>query len=176
MPSSVRTFSLRTHLFFLVIATALPVMLVGAVLISRIISDNRVEAERRLLEAARAGAAVVDAELQGTIRALQGLAESDRLATPQLAEFRGQAERVVATQPTWAAVSLTTPDRHQIVNTARPIGDPLPEVVDLDSFDRAVRTRAPAIGTLHVGKISEQRGFLVRVPVLHDGQVVYVLS
>jgi hypothetical protein len=79
MPSPVRTFSLRTHLLFLVIATALPVMLVGAVLVSRVMRDNRVEAERRLLEAARAGAAVVDAELQGTVRALQGLAESDRL-------------------------------------------------------------------------------------------------
>jgi signal transduction histidine kinase/ActR/RegA family two-component response regulator len=176
MPSPVRTFSLRTHLLFLVIATALPVMLVGAVLVSRVMRDNRVEAERRLLEAARAGAAVVDAELQGTVRALQGLAESDRLVDAELAEFRGQAERVMATQPTWAAVSLTTLDRHQIVNTRRPIGDPLPEVTDLDSFDRAVLTRAPAIGTLHVGKITQELGFLVRVPVLRDGQVVYVLS
>ena len=176
MPDPVRTFSLRTHLLFLVIATALPVMLVGAVLVSRVIRDNRVEAERRLLEAARAGAAVVDAELQGTIRALQGLAESDRLVAAQLVEFRGQAERVMATQPTWAAVSLTGLDRRQIVNTRRPMGDPLPEITDFDSFDRAVQTRAPAIGTLHVGKITQERGFLVRVPVLHDGRVLYVLS
>jgi len=176
MPSSVRTFSLRTHLLFLVIATALPGMVVGAMLFSRVIRDNRFEAERRLLEAARAGAAVVDAELQGTIRALQGLAESDRLVNPQLAEFRGQAERVMATQPTWAAISLTSLDRHQIVNTSRPIDERLPEITDLDSFDRAVRTKGPAIGTLHVGKITQQRGFLVRVPVLRDGHVAYVLS
>ena len=176
MPGSVQTFSLRTHLLFLVIATALPVMLVGAILVSRVIRDNRFEAERRLLEAARAGAAVVDAELQGTIRALQGLAESDRLVNTQLAEFREQAERVMATQPTWTAVSLTSLDRHQVVNTRRPIGEPLPEISDLDSFDRAVRTRGPAIGTLHVGKITQQRGFLVRVPVLRDGRVAYVLS
>jgi signal transduction histidine kinase/ActR/RegA family two-component response regulator len=176
MARPVRTFSLRTHLLFLVIATALPVMLVGAVLVSRVMTDNRLEAERRLLEAARAGAAVVDAELQGTIRALQGLAESDRLVEAQLAEFRGQAERVMATQPTWTAVSLTALDRRQIVNTRRPMGELLPEVTDLDSFDRAVRTRAPAIGTLHVGKLTQELGFLVRVPVLRDGRVLYVLS
>ena len=176
MPGPVRTFSLRTHLLFLVIATALPVMVIGAVLVSRVIRDNRAEAERRLLEAARAGAAVVDTELQGTIRALQGLAESDRLADAQLAEFRQQAERVMATQPTWSAVSLTGLDRRQIVNTRRPMGDPLPEVTDLDSFERAVRTRAPAIGALHLGKITQERGFLVRVPVLRDGRVLYVLS
>jgi signal transduction histidine kinase/ActR/RegA family two-component response regulator len=176
MASPGRTFSLRTHLLFLVIATALPVMLVGAVLVSRVITDNRLEAERRLLEAARAGAAVVDAELQGTIRALQGLAESDHLVDAELVEFRGLAGRVMATQPTWAAVSLSSLDHRQIVNTRRPMGDPLPDVTDLDSFDRAVRTRAPAIGALHVGEISQERGFLVRVPVLRAGQVIYVLS
>ena len=176
MPSAVRTFSLRTYLLFLVIATALPVMLVGAVLVSRVITDNQLEAERRMLEAARAGAAVVDAELQGTSRALQGLAESDRLMAAQLSEFRGQAERVMATQPTWAAVSLAALDHRQIVNTRRQVGDPLPEVTDFESFDRAVRTRGPAIGTLHVGKLTQERGFLVRVPVLRDGHVIYVLS
>src|SRR4029434_1269834 len=82
----------------------------------------------------------------------------------------------MATQPTWAGVSLSTLDRRQIVNTRRPVGEPLPEVTDLDSFDRAVRTRAPAIGTLHIGAISQERGFLVRVPVLRGGQGVYVLS
>ena len=176
MPGPVRTFSLRTYLLFLVIATAIPVMLVGAVLVSRVVTDNRVETERRLLEAARAGASVVDAELQGTIRALQGLAESDRLVDSQLAEFRLQAERVMTTQPIWAAVSLAGLDRRQIVNTRQSMGDPLPEVTDLDSFDRAVQTRAPAIGTLHVGRMTQERGFLVRVPVLRDGSVRYVLS
>ena len=176
MSSPVRIFSLRTHLLFLVMATALPVMVVGAILVSRVVADNRVEAERRLLEAARAGAAVVDAELEGTIRALQGLAQSDHLVDAELAEFRGQAERVMATQPTWGGVSLSTLDRRQIVNTRQPVGEPLPGVTDLDSFDRAVRTKGPAIGTLHVGALSQERGFLVRVPVLRGGQVVYVLS
>src|SRR5512138_1283311 len=176
MPRAKGTLSLRAHLLLLVVATALPVIFVAAVLVARVVADNRVEAERRLLEAARAGAAVIDAELQSTIRTLQGLAESDRLTNAQLAEFRDQAQRVVATQPTWAAVSLATVDRHQIVNTSRPIGDLLPEVTDFDSFDRALRTRAPAIGALHVGGISQQRGFLARVPVLHQGQVIFVLS
>jgi len=157
-------------------ATALPVMCVAAVLVSRVVSEDRIETERRLLEAARAGAAVVDGELQGTIRALQGLAQSDRLVNGELAEFRRQAERVLATQPTWAAVSLSTIDRQQIVNTSLPIGDRLPEIADIESFDRAVRTEAPAIGTLHTGRISRRPGFVVRVPVLRGGRVTHVLS
>ena len=105
-----RAVTLRTHLLLLVGVTALPVMVVAAVLVSRDVIDDRVETERRLLEAARAGAAVVDAEVQGTIRALHGLAQSDRLVDGQLEDFRGQAQRVLATQPTWTAVSLSTID------------------------------------------------------------------
>ncbi len=151
-------------------------MCVAAVLVSRVVSEDRIETERRLLEAARAGAAVVDGELQGTIRALQGLAQSDRLAAGQLGEFRGQAERVLVTQPTWGAVSLSTIDHQQIVNTSLPMGNRLPDVTDTESFDRALRTAAPAIGTLHMGKISGRPGFVVRVPVLRGGQVTHVLS
>src|SRR5262245_41238932 len=176
MPGQDRTFSLRAHLLLLVTATAVPVLIVAAVLVSRVVADNRVEAERRLLEAARASAAVVDAELQGTIRALQGLAESDRLLTAQLPEFRQQAQRMISTQPTWAAVTLSSFDRRQIVNTSGPVRDPLPEITDMERFDRALQTGAPAIGALHIGRISQQRGFLVRVPVLRDGLVRYVLS
>jgi signal transduction histidine kinase/ActR/RegA family two-component response regulator len=82
----------------------------------------------------------------------------------------------MTTQPIWAAVSLAGLDRRQIVNTRQSTSDPLPEVTDLDSFDRAVQARAPAIGTLHVGRMTQERGFLVRVPVLRDGSVRYVLS
>jgi signal transduction histidine kinase/CheY-like chemotaxis protein len=94
----------------------------------------------------------------------------------QFTEFREQAARVMASQAMWRAVSHSTLDHRQIVNTTQPLDAPLPEVTDFDSFDRAVRTHAPAIGALHAGNMSRQRGFLVRVPVLRDGRVVYVLS
>ena len=174
--SESRTFSLRAYLLLLVIATGLPVMVLAGVLVSRVVADNRDATERRLLEAARAGAAVVDGELESTIRGLRGLSESDRITNPQLVGFREQAIRLLQRHETWGAVSLSTVDGHQILNTSRPLGDPLPEVTDLDSFNRAVRTLAPAIGTLHVGKISQRRGFLVRVPVVRGDRVTAVLS
>lgn len=73
-------------------------------------------------------------------------------------------------------MSLSTLDHLQVLNTGRPLGQPLPEVTDRDSFDRAVRTRAPAVGNLHVGAITKQLGFLVRVPVIRERRVVYVPS
>ena len=158
-----RTFSLRANFLLLLIGTTLPVLLIAGLLVSRVVADNRDEVSRRLLEASRAGAAVVDTELAGTSRALQGLSESDRLTNGELPEFRQQARRLLTTQPIWSAVSLSTLDHLQVLNTGRPLGQPLPEVTDRDSFDRAVRTNAPAVGNLHVGAITKQLGFLVRV-------------
>jgi hypothetical protein len=171
-----RTFSLRANFLLLLIGTTLPVLLIAGLLVSRVVADNRDEVSRRLLEASRAGAAVVDTELAGTIRALQGLSESDRLTNGELPEFHQQARRLLTTQPIWSAVSLSTLDHLQVLNTGRPLGQPLPEVTDHDSFDRAVRTKAPAVGNLHVGAITKQLGFLVRVPAIREGRVVYVLS
>ena len=105
-----RTFSLRAHLLLLVIGTLVPALVIAAVLVRRVFNDNRKAVEQRLLETARAAAAVVDAELGGTIRALQGLGESGRLAEGEIPGFYDQAQRLQKTQPTWSAVSLSTPD------------------------------------------------------------------
>ena len=172
----IRTVSLRAHLLLLVIGTLLPTLVVAAFLVRRVVSENRGAVERRLLEAARAAAATVDAELVGTIRALQGLGESDRLTIDDIPSFYTQAQRLLATQPTWSAVTLLKPDGRQIVNTAREFGDPLVFVIDRDSFTRAVETRTPAIGNLRVGQVTRELGFPVRVPVARDNRVVYVVS
>jgi signal transduction histidine kinase/CheY-like chemotaxis protein len=171
-----RTFSIRAHLLLLIIGTLLPAVVIAAVLVRRVVADNRAAVEQRLLETARAVASVVDAELAGTIRALQGLGESDRLTTGEIPGFHGQAQRLLLTQPTWSAVSLSTPDGQQIVNTAQALADKLPVVADRGSFERAVATKKPVIGTLQRGQITRQVGFVVRVPVLRDDRVAYVLT
>src|SRR5262249_43176860 len=87
-----------------------------------------------------------------------------------------QARQLLSTQPTWSAIALFAPDGRQLANTGRPIGDALPSTGDRESFDRTVATRQPVIGNLRVGAIIQQQGFPVRVPVIRDGRVVYVIS
>src|SRR5689334_16212856 len=115
-----RHLPLRTHLFLLVVGTLVPMLVLSVVLVQRLVSDNRSAAERRLLEVARAQATVVDAELTGTIRALQSLAESSRLDGPDLPGFYTQAVRVQGTQPSWFSVILSLPSGQQVLNTTRP--------------------------------------------------------
>ena len=171
-----RTFSLRAHLLLLVIGTLLPTLIVAGFLIRRVVADNRDAVERRLLEAARAEAAFVDAELGGTVRALQGLGQSDRLTNHELDAFYQQAQRLTASQPTWSAVTLSTPDGRQLLNTSRAFGEMLPMAADRDSFAQAVERKTPAIGNLRAGQITGQLGFPVRVPVIRDGRVPFIVS
>ena len=164
-----RTFSLRAYLLLLVIGTMAPALVVAGFLVQRVVADNREAVSRQLLETARAEAAIVDAELGGSIRALQGLAESDHLTNHELAAFYVQCERLLATQVTWSAVNLATPDGRQVAYTARPLGSSLPMVTDRDSFDRAVTTKTAAIGNLrfispvHIGKRIRARAKLISV-------------
>ena len=171
-----RNFSLRTHLLVLVIGTLLPALAVAALLIARVIDDNRVAAEQELMASARAQATEIDRELSGTIRALQGLAQSDHLTTADFGAFRDQALRSLPEQPMWYALVLSRPDGQQIIDTALAEGEPLPAAVDPDVFARVITTHQPVIGDLRIGRIIKQPGFPVYVPVIRNGQVLYVLS
>src|ERR1044071_1787635 len=136
-----RTFSLRAHLLLLVIGTLVPTLAVMGFLVRRVVSDNREAIERRLLEAAHAEAILVDAELTGTIRALQGLGLSDRLTADDISSFYAQAQELLPMQATWTAVTLSDPAGHQIAHTSRPLGDALATVIDRDTFARAVESK-----------------------------------
>ena len=171
-----RNFSVRTHLLVLVIGTLLPALAVAALLIRRLVDADRAAVQQELIATARAQATEVDRELSGTIRALQGLAESDHLTTGDFNAFRDQALRLLPEQPMWFAVVLSRPDGRQIFNTAMPESEPPTAAVDPDVFDKVITTHQPVIGDLRVGRIIKQPGFPVHVPVTRNGQVIDVLS
>ena len=171
-----RTYSLRAHLLVLVVGTLLPALIVAGFLARRVVADNRQSVEQQLLEAARDEAALVDSEFAGTIRALQGLAQSDRLSAGDVRGFYAQAQRLLRSQPIWSAVSLATPEGQQVVNTERPFGEPLPFVTDRESVQQVASQRMSAVGNLRVGRITQTPGFPVRVPVVRDDRVAYLAS
>src|SRR5215831_9783125 len=90
-----RPLPLRIHLLSLVIGVVLPALIVAGLLVRRVVDDNRNAVERQLLDAARTQATIVDRELLGIVRALEGLAASDRLVSDDLPAFRDQAIRAL---------------------------------------------------------------------------------
>jgi signal transduction histidine kinase len=161
----------------LVVGTLLPVVAFGAAVVHRLAGSERAAAERRLAQSARDLAAVVDREMSGTFRALSALGQSERLDRGDLAAFRAEALRVLATQPSWLAVRLYGMDGRQLMSTREPLGAPLKNAYEPASLQRVLATRRPVVGDLARGRGSQGvLAFPVRVPVLRDGKLRYVLT
>jgi signal transduction histidine kinase len=171
-----RSLPLRWHLVLLVVGTLLPVVAFGAAVVHRLARSERAAAERRLTQSARDLAAVVDRETSGTFRALSALGQSERLDRGDLAAFREEARRVLATQPAWLAVLLFAPDGRQLLDSSAPPGAPLLGASEPASLERVLRLRKPVVGDLAQGRRSGNLAFPVRVPVVRGGELRYVLT
>jgi signal transduction histidine kinase/CheY-like chemotaxis protein len=171
---SARSYPLRTLLLWLVVALVVPTLVLAAIAVQRVTADARGTAERRLIEEARELIRTVDTELEGSVRTLNVLANSSSLNADDLDTFRGVALRFLPAQPIWESILLTRPDGQHLLDTASP-AVPLRMVTDPIDFAQVVNTARPMIGSMRRDRRG-QLGFPVRVPVVRDGQVHYVLS
>ncbi len=137
--------------------------------------QQRTVVERGGVETARALMNGVDRELTTSITALQALATVHSLERDDLAGFHDDARRVLATQPEWATIILATPLGKRLLDLGYPAGTTLTPVVERESLERAVQTRQPVVGTLALGPL-KRLAFPVRVPIVRNGAVVYVLT
>ncbi len=159
----------------LVAGTLLPVVVFGAVVAHQLSRSERAASERRLVQSARDLAATVDREMSSTTRTLSALAASERLERGGLQHFHAQVGRAARTQPSWMTVLLLAPDGRQLMNSRLPWGTALPRANEVASLRRAVESRRPVVGDLARG-VGGSLAFPVRVPVLRDGEVRYVLT
>ena len=166
---------LRRRLLLLAAAGILPLAAMAGIGLYALIAEDREQAARTGLEVTRALATAVDAELSRSIAVLQGLSIGPALDTGDLVRYRESMRRVLETRPDWVTITLADPSGRQLANPRRPLGGPLPVVVDLPSLQAAVRSRAPVIGALSGGPGGEL-AVPVRVPVVRDGEVRYVLT
>ena len=168
---------LRAYLSFLTLATLLPVAVFAAVLAYFLVQQDR-ETFRRGAEArALAMITAVDTALAGDIATLESLATTQALDSASLDAFRQRAERVLATRPYWSTINVALPSGQQVVNLLRPPGAPLPDIAQYDPlWPSAVERQRPFISDLVTGPTTGRWDYAVRVPVVRDGGVKYVLS
>src|SRR5689334_8848538 len=113
-PGGVR---LRTSLFLLVLATAVPLVafaLLASALVVKRQHENYVIAVK---DRNRAFMSAIDAEIKGTIVTLRALSASAALQDDDLPRFYKTAVATVATQPNWLSIVVQTPDGQQVLNT-----------------------------------------------------------
>ena len=165
----------RFWLVSLVIACILPVALAAGILIVSSHLQNRANVGQSTIATARALMQAVDAELYGDQSALQALATSPQLTSGDLAGFHRQAREALRSLPGSNFV-LTDATGQQVLNTLKPLGEPLPRHGQPDQVRRIFETGRPAISDLFFGAVFSGPVIAVEVPVLSDGKVVYSLA
>jgi signal transduction histidine kinase/CheY-like chemotaxis protein len=170
-----RGISLRVLLILLAVSALLPLALMSGVGLVLLDSHHRDQTRRLGIETARALSTAVDAELDRAMAVLLALAGEASLAEGDVQRFREHAQHVMRTHPDWLLIALTSPDGEQLMSTrADPGAKPLP-VVEPESLRRIVRERVPTVGFVKRGA-GGNYAVPVRVPVMADGTLRYVLS
>lgn len=167
---------LKSHLRLLAISAVLPFVVFAATIATLLVERERQTFLHSAMERTRALMTAVDSELRGSISTLQAVATSRFLRAGDLAAFHGEIAAVLASQPDWHNVILASPSGQQLANARAPFGSALPVNADPETTQRVVETRSPAIGRLSAGPVINQLGFPVRVPVIVEGRVAYVLT
>lgn len=174
--SRLSTPSIGHHLLLLALGTLLPVVLFAAGLAVLQAQQERQTFERAMHDRVVAISSVVDAELRVAVGALRTLAQSQSLIDGELERFHGLAIRVKNLHPDWVSVILAGDDGLQQVNAMRPYSAEPMRVDETASFEAVLRTLKPASGGLSMGPQAAQPAFAVRVPVLREGRLAYVLT
>jgi signal transduction histidine kinase/ActR/RegA family two-component response regulator len=143
---------LRSHLLLLTLGTILPLLVFALIAVGLLAQRERTIFQSGAKERTVALLTAIDYELDSSITTLRALAASPQLDSDDVEGFTAQAMRVLPTQLGWKRIHLT------------PIKGPQPEL------ERAAIL--PVIADPETGR----REFSVRVPVVRDGALRYVLS
>jgi len=167
---------LRSNLVLLVIATAVPLVLLAVLASYLLVSHEQENFAAAVRDRNRVFMSAVDAELKGHVASLQAITSLRSLVQGDLKALHEDLVAVQGTQAYWLDVFLSTPDGQPVVNSLVPYGSPLPASVDPASVRRAVSSRSPVVGGVSDRPLVGKPAITVRVPVALEGEVKYVLS
>ncbi|MEJ1158281.1 ATP-binding protein [Prosthecomicrobium sp. N25] len=172
-PRAMRSWSVQAHLALLVAGLLVPVLVFAGLILLQFAATERLRYQASALEVARRISGAVDREVATVQNALQTLATSRNIDVYDLPAFHAQATQVRSLVN--ADVVLADPARQRLVDTRRPLGEPLP-VDASDAARRVVEERRPVVSDLIAGPTSGTLLVTINVPVLRDGQMRYLLT
>jgi signal transduction histidine kinase/CheY-like chemotaxis protein len=166
---------IRSHLILLAAGAMLPLLAFAGLLSFVLVRQDSATVERGALDRARAMMTSVDAQLRGSLTTIDALAASSALASGDLRAFAAEASRVLETQRAWSHVTLLDASGERLIDVPHASVPSLPRLLDPTSLARVLSTKRPVIGDVDVAQPSGP-GIPLRVPLLHDGAVKYVLT
>jgi len=171
----VRTLPLRRRLFLLVAAAILPVTAVSGFALYQFVEQKRIAAQHAGVEICRALMTAVDAELERSLTLIEAYAHARSLDDGNEELFHRTINELLRRDANWLTIILARPDGTAVVDASTPYGQPLPPLVERESFEHLVRSGTRTIGYLARGSAG---AFAVplRAPVVRGGELRYVLT
>jgi signal transduction histidine kinase len=165
---------MRKRLLLLTVVGILPLATMSWIALLVLAQQQRSQVEQVGLEVARALSTAVDAEIMHSVLALEAMAST--FEHLELGTFDDAARRVLASQPHWAALVVYDRTGVKVFQRGDVVvnGDAL-EPLDPEALDRLRGAQRPLVGRL-TGRTGASLHLPVRVPVVRNGQLVYVLS
>ena len=169
--------SIRAYFLALLLAGLLPIAAFAAVLLVQLWVGQRDQVRTAHEGSVQALAAMIEREVEGSVRRLEVLAASPVLRAGRIDEFRALSrENFLARSPDWDNILMVDSNGRQVFNLAVEPGQPLPPFLDRPHRRAAVDTVRPVLSDLFVARTSGKPVVEIAVPVVHDAQVRYVLS
>ncbi len=167
---------LRSRLILLALVGIVPLAAMSGFGLRQLVLQQTIQDEQAAVDISRALATAVDGALGESVAVLDTLATSAQLDSGDPARFTEHAQRVMARQPAWLFIHLAEPSGAVVMNTKyRNGGSDRPIIPEKESFRIVIETLKPTIGNLIRGPRDEW-GVPVRVPVIRNGRLRYVLS
>ncbi|MEO8164091.1 MAG: ATP-binding protein [Betaproteobacteria bacterium] len=167
---------LRRRLILLALVGILPLAAMSGLGLRELANRHRIQGEQAAIDISRALAIAVDGALGESVAVLDTLATAVQLDAGYPTRFNRSAQRVMALQPAWLFIHLADPSGAVVLNTKYQNGGTDPPIIpEKESFRIVLETLRPTIGNLLRAPHGEW-GVPVRVPVLRNGHLRYVLS
>ena len=168
--------TIRFKLATIVLACILPSLLGLGLLVYHFSERERAQLERDALQTVRALSGAVDRDLSVGENVALALATARSLEAEDLAAFHARAKRLIRNEFLGFNFVLSDETGQQLLNTARPFGEPLPHHGSPEDLRRIFETGKPSISDLYIGGVTRRPVISIDVPVWRDGKVVYDLS
>lgn len=168
--------TLRWRLVLLVAGAVLPVALFAIIVATLLVQYEQRQFISAVQARNRAFMTAVDTELEGHTATLLAVSTSASLAVDDLVAFRRDAQAALQTQSDWENIVLNAPDGRQLVNAVRSLDSLVARAPDAETVRRVADTGRPLVVDLRRREISGRYAIPIRVPIIRDGRVVYVLT
>jgi two-component sensor histidine kinase len=164
------------RLALLVAGTTLPLIIFAAGIVFHNYVQDRRDATQRVLETVRSIRLVLDAEVQRMTGGLQVLALTNSLRNGDFSGFRRIAQGFLDQYGRDGVVLVADREGGQLFSSVTPDASSLPPRNNRAIVEKVFAEKKPAYSNLFVGVVKKRLIVTVEVPVIRDGEVLYVIS